>query len=253
MSKSAKFVALSLLTALLLMAALNSSMLGVNAQAQATVIILDSVGGTTTPVAGTYNYDDGTSVTITANPDTSVVFQYWIVSTDAGATTDTDNPLTIPVSGGVTYSIQPVFQPILTAPGTSVVTNMATAAIVVVLTSAGGTTNPTPGTYALANAESLNLSAVADSGWKFDHWVISGPNLSHGGYPYTATPTDNPYNVNHGYGNRYAYQAVFTPIEAAVTPTPSIPEFSTGAALLISVALIVALIAIGTYSYRRRK
>ncbi len=81
---------------------------------------------------------------------------------------------------------------------------MATAAIVVVLAVAGGTTSPAPGTYALADATALNLKATPASGWTFSHWVISGPNLSHGGYPYTATPTDNPYNVNHGYGNTSA-------------------------------------------------
>ena len=66
----------------------------------------------------------------------------------------------------------------------------------------------------------LTYKQLADSGWTFSHWVISGPNLSHGGYPYTATPTENPYNVNHGYGNRYDYQAVFVPT-GSTEPTPS--------------------------------
>jgi hypothetical protein len=74
------------------------------------------------------------------------------------------------------------------------------------------------------------------SGWDF-HWVIAGPNLSHGGYPYTATPTDNPYTVDHGYGNTFSYQAVFTP-EGTTEPTPTIPEFSTIAVIAIALALV---------------
>ena len=106
------------------------------------------------------------------------------------------------MTAGTTYDIQAIFAPILPPPGvTNIPTNMATAAIVVVLAGAGGTTSPAPGTYALADATSLQLQAMPDSGWVFSHWVIAGPNLSHGGYPYTAKPTDNPYTVDHGYGN----------------------------------------------------
>ena len=97
--------------------------------------------------------------------------------------------------------------------------NMATAAIVVVLAGAGGTTTPVAGTYALADATSMELVANPFSGWTFSHWIIYGPNLSHGGYPFTATPTVNPYNVNHGYGATYQYQAVFLPA-GSTGPTP---------------------------------
>ncbi len=138
----------------------------------------------------------------------------------------TDNPATLTVTGGVTYAVQALFQPIQVPPSGIAVTNFSTAAIVVVLPATGGTTNPAAGTYALANATSLNLTATPASGWQFSHWVISGtPNLSHGGYPFTATPTDNPYNVNHGYGNTYSYQAVFIPT-GTTEPTPTVPELS---------------------------
>ena len=101
------------------------------------------------------------------------------------------------------------------------VTNYATAAIVVVLSAVGGTTSPAPGTYALENATSLQLTATPDSGWIFDHWVIGGYPLTHGAYSFTDTPTDNPYNVNHGYGNTYTYQPVFSPTSTTYTNTYS--------------------------------
>jgi hypothetical protein len=247
MMKSKKIFALTLLMSLLVLAAVNAS---VNAQGQATVIMVDTIGGTTTPVAGTTTYADGTSVTFTATADAGFAFQDWIFATADGANTVTDASITIPVTGGTTYTIQANFVPLQIPPNGVAVTNFATAATVVVLSSAGGTTNPVPGSYALADATSLNLTAIPDNGWTFSHWIISGPGLSHGGYPFTATPTDNPYNVNHGYGNRFSYQAVFTPT-GTTEPTPSVPEFSSAAA--IGVALVLVAVAFGTITYRRKK
>jgi hypothetical protein len=246
MMKSKKIFALTLLTSLIVLVALNAS---VNAQSQATVNILASVGGTTDPVPGTTTYNDGTSVTFSATPDSNSVFINWVVSTDAGSNIATANPVTIPVVGGTTYNIQAIFSPLLAVPNAALPTNLATAAIVVVLASAGGTTNPVPGTYAMDNATSLMLTATPSSGWQFSHWVIYGPNLSHGGYPFTATPTDNPYNVNHGYGNTFSYQPVFIPT-GTTEPTPTVPEFSSVATIII--ALVLVAIAFGTYTYRRK-
>ena len=258
-----RFFALTLLTSLLLLAALNSNMISVKAQGQATVNFLDSVGGTTDPAGpGTYNYADGTSVTFTATPDTGFVFQNWIVSTSAGSGIDTTNPLTIPVAGGVTYSVQAIFQPIQIPLGRPTPANMSAAAIVVVLPGAGGTTSPTPGTYALENATQLTLTAMPNSGWQFSHWVISGMSLSHGAYPFTPTPTDNPYNVNHGYGYTYDYQPVFIPTGSTeptptptATPTGTIGGLSTDTAIIIGLVavIIIILIAFGVYAMRRSK
>jgi Divergent InlB B-repeat domain len=248
MLKRRKIFALTMLISLLVLSTLSA--MSVNAQSTATVTVLQSVGGTTDPT-GTTTPADGTQVTFTATPDNVDVFQYWVISTDAGSSVVPENPVTLPVVGGTTYTVQAVFQPLLPPPGvSSLPTNMATAAIVVVLAGAGGTTTPTPGTYALADATELNLTATPLSGWAFSHWVIYGPNLSHGGYPFTATPTDNPYNVNHGYGNTFSYQPVFVP-EGTTEPTPTVPEFSAIATIAIALALVA--IAFGTIAYKRKK
>jgi hypothetical protein len=247
MIKTRKIFAMTLLISLLVMAAFASV---IQAQGQATVNMLNSIGGTTDPAPGTNTYADGTSVTFTATEDSSFFFINWIIATAEGSSIVADNPITIPVVGGTTYDVQAVFSPILPVPGvTTIPANLATAATVVVLTSAGGTVSPAPGVYALADATSLKLQAMPDSGWVFSHWVIAGPNLSHGGYPYTAQPTDNPYTVDHGYGNRFSYQAVFTP-EGSTEPTPTVPEFSSLATIIVALAL--AAIAFGTYTFRRR-
>ena len=247
MVKSKKIFVLTLIASLLVVAAFAGT---ISAQSQGTANILDSIGGTTDPAAGTHTYNDGTSVTLTATPDVTSVFTNWIISTDAGSSVVTENPVTLPVVAGTTYDIQAVFTPLLPPTGvTSLPTNLATAAIVVVLAGAGGTTTPAPGTYALADATALELKATPSSGWQFSHWVIAGPNLSHGGYPFTATPTDNPYNVNHGYGNTFSYQPVFIPV-GSTEPTPTVPEFSSLATIIVALALIA--IAFGTYTFRRR-
>ena len=260
--KSTKFVSLTLLATLLLVAAF---MMSVNAQTQATIIMLDSVGGTTDPAAGTQTYNDGTTVALTATPDSGSVFQNWIISTPGANLNDPNPQTTITVAAGTTYTVQAVFQPISVLPGAPYYPlHLGTDALIGILASAGGTTNPAPGLYYLTNATSFDLTATPSSGWQFSHWVISGPNLSHGGYPYTATPTDNPYNVNHGYGNRYSYQAVFTPIGsteptptggATVTPTGTLGGLTTETGIIIGlvVVIIIILIAFGVFASRRKK
>jgi hypothetical protein len=65
----------------------------------------------------------------------------------------------------------------------------------------------------------------------------------------TAMPTENPYNVNHGYGNMFSYQTVFAP-SGTTEPTPSVPEFSSVAA--IGVALVLVAVAFITITYSRK-
>jgi predicted secreted protein with PEFG-CTERM motif len=90
------------------------------------------------------------------------------------------------------------------------------------------------------------------NGWTFSHWVISGnTSVSHGGAPVNLEPTDNPYNVNHGYGETYYYQPVFTQSGASMSPEPSttIPEFPMLAVLLILGAMVIPVVALA----RKRK
>jgi general stress protein CsbA len=248
MIKLSKYVALTLLITLLAIAALSAS---VNAQNDATIVMLDAIGGTATP-SGTTTYPSGTQVTLTAtSTDAGFAFVNWIISSDAGTMTDPENPTTITVAGGDTYAIQPVFEPV-TPIGNIPPADYASAAIVVVLASSGGTTNPAAGRYALANATSLELTANANSGYTFSHWVISGSdvNTAHGSIPTNLSPTDNPYKVDHGYGNTYNYQAVFEPISSSPGPSPTIPEMSAVAA--IGAVAVMGLVVVGTVAYKRR-
>jgi hypothetical protein len=254
-----KILVLSLILAMLLTATFSSAT--VNAQSDATVTVQSSTGGTT-DITGTTTYADGASVTINAIPDTGFVFSTWVVSPSDGSgdMVIADNPLIFTAAGGVTYSVTPVFIVPSSVPGRPLPTDLSTAAIVIVLPSAGGSTIPPAGTYAMANAEALDLTAMPSNGWQFSHWTIYGVDTGHGAAPANFNPTNNPYNVNHGYGATYSYQAVFVPV-GSTEPTPT-PTSSTGGVggmstetwiiIGLVIVIVVILIGFGIYATRRK-
>jgi len=263
-----KFLAISMMVPLLLLSVLSYSVVNVNAQDQATVTILSGLGGSTSPSAGTYTYDAGESISLNATGQTNYAFLYWLIQTDSSSTNNYNNPMSLTVTAGGNYTIQPVFNPVATAtlgynPATTTIN--PSDGIVVVLSAVGGTTNPPPGYYVITNLTETVLTAVPDSGWEFSNWIISGSPIeegSHGGYPFTATPTDNPYTVGHGEGNHYNYQPVFRPVGSeetmpsptATEPTTTIMGLSMEYIIIIALVaiIIVILIVFGVYAGRRR-
>lgn len=260
MNRKIKFLALIFFFAMLF-----TSISGVivNAQGDATVTVAVQTGGST-DVTGTNTYPDGTMFTITATPLDNYALIGWVVTTDTSSTNYLDNPLSITLAGGTTYTVAPQFSLLLAPPGQNLPNQNANAAIVVVLAAAGGTTSPAPGTYALADATNMQLKATAFTGWQFSNWIISGTPSTHGGYPVDYTPTNNPYTVGHGYGYTYYYQPVFTPVgtpQTSSTPTATATPIATMAGLSVDLWIIIALIiviivmAIGflAYAMRRKK
>ena len=131
-------------TAILVMSTLSFVVIAVKAQNDATVTVLDSGGGTTS-ITGTNTYPDGTAVTISATPSSATsAFLNWIITTTAGSSNSFDNPLSITVESGTTYTIQAVFETVLPPPGRDIPSDLSSAAIVVVLAAAGGTSTPAP-------------------------------------------------------------------------------------------------------------
>lgn len=260
--KRFKIVALILLTSVLLIGVLNTNIISLKAQTQAIVNVHESIGGTTDPEPDDYVYADGTTVTLTAipNEDLNFTFLRWIIfANENPISSTTENPVQITVYAGITYDIEAQFAVTIDPPGVEERTPSPTDAIVVVLSAAGGTTNPEPAIYRLADATQFYLTAIPDSGWQFSHWVISGFPIegAHGVYPFDPTPTDNPYLVDHGYGNRYYYQPVFSLVDtAAPTPTPTNGEQTMDNAIftalvVVIIILIVLLIVVGAYAYKK--
>jgi hypothetical protein len=240
----------------------------------ATAVITATAGGTTDPAPGTYNYNNGSTLNIKAIPDNGYVFEYWVISGNytlglyspqifvpnpegivgtfpiipppseisQSSVVIAQSTLSIICGFGYTFEYHAVFAP------TSQVVSPANA-IVIVLSSVGGTTNPKSGTYTYPEGEKIDIQATADSGYEFQYWIISG-----NGVPgnYDIIDTTNPTNVTCGYGYTYDYQPVFTPVASNVaTGTPT--EYFYAAIIAAVVLAIIAVIAIAAaLMYRSR-
>ncbi|MEM3640972.1 MAG: immunoglobulin domain-containing protein, partial [Candidatus Bathyarchaeia archaeon] len=155
----------------------------------------DPPGIVTIPGEGWYN--PAQSVQLTAPAVVGYTFQYWDVD---GATQGNGvNPITVTMD----------------APHTA--TAHYTAQVITytlkIDTTAGGTTNPTPGTYTYSAGSLVQVMAVPSSGYVFDHWELNGTNV---GTTTTYTVTMN---------NNYNLKAFFK--TAPAPPTVSISPLST--------------------------
>ena len=246
---------------------------------QAVVLILPSTGGTTDPVPGNYTYNNGDVFNMTAVPSSGFQFSYWIISgayapghtsggigyitdPDTGAIIQLPTPistaaidslvvtkaqLNITCGFGYTYNYQAVFTPI---GGPSPVPS-TTDAVVIVMPTTGGTVTPAAGSHTYSNGTVIDISATPASGYKFSYWLVSGSNIQ--GHTTTQistivddngniiaqipkpsvsgidsiTFTANPAHITCGYGYTYTYTAIFEPVSATTSPTPTTTPVAT--------------------------
>jgi len=120
-----------------------------------TLTITTTTGGTTNPALGTYTYAEGTNVSVTAIPDTNYQFAYWELD---GSYAGTVNPITISMYNN--HTLRAVF---------ALITYTLT-----ITTTAGGTTDPAPGTYVYVNGSYASVTALPSAHYVFDHWVLDG-------------------------------------------------------------------------------
>jgi hypothetical protein len=266
-----------LLLMLLLSAVVTLSPL-VLAQDNAEVIIVSSDGGTTDPAAGTYTYQDGDIVVLTATADDGYDFVHWVieggfVNTEnrppavfpvefvdpntgevlgnytppalppTASTFDsmivTQNPLAIVCGYGYTFSYRPVF--IASGP------TERSDAVVLVKQAAGGTTDPGPGTYTFGEGSSITLTATANDGYEFQYWTA----IEAGDMGHPTIITDNPLAPTCGIGYTYEYQPVFA-VAGAGTPADGIaPEILYAIIIVLAVVAVIAIAA--ALMYRSKK
>ncbi len=201
MNKNAKIstIALILLVSTLLITVLSEGIVVEAQEDQATVIILPTLGGTTSPPPNTYTYPDGETITLIATPNEGFEFLYWVISGEY-TTTHNQPPLIVPevylndpnwvpdlpnpdrtgidslqveqerldvICGyGYTFTYQAVFAPTVGGQGSD--------AVVIVKDAIGGTTTPDAGTYTYAEGETITLIATPSTGYEFLYWIISG-------------------------------------------------------------------------------
>jgi len=109
--------------------------------------------GATDPAPGSYVYDRGEDVAITATPNDGHELFGWLVDDEL---TDAVNPLT--VSLDTDRTVLAVFS----------------SYIVTIEIEGTGTVEPSPGTYPVVLAGEFAATASGEPGWVFDHWEVDG-------------------------------------------------------------------------------
>jgi hypothetical protein len=177
---------------------------------QYTLTITSGTGGTTYPPPGTYNYQAGTTASVTAYADSGYQFAHWVID----GYTSTSNPIGIVMDKN--YTLHAVFE-VIPAP----------ERMLTISATEGGTTNPAPGSYYYADGSVAQAIAFPDSGYIFDHWLIDG----------ITRATDNPISVLMDSDHTLA--AVFI-------VAPPIPSPYRNVAIAAGVAGVAGLVYLGT-------
>jgi len=172
-----------------------------------------TAGGTTRPSPGTYNYVNGTVVSVTATPDINYRFEQWILD---GANAGSANPIRVLMDSN--HTLRAVFTQI---------TYQLTIA-----TTTGGTTNPKPGNYTHVNGTVVSLTAIPDASCVFDHWELDGSNIG------SKNPVDILMNANHTVLAVFAlrkYTLTITSTAGGNTnPTPGTYNYTVGSSTTVT-------------------
>jgi len=239
----------------------------------ANVVVASSLGGSTTPGPGAYVYAYGATIKLQATASSGYKFLYWTIKgsytpnhnqppinypeqaaedpefvpsfpspsqvAEDSLITST-NPLQIICGYGYTFVYQPVFVPTTPAAATS-------DAIVKVVDSIGGSTNPGSGTYHYANGTTIHLEATPSSDYSFQYWVAVGED------GHATTVSDNPTNIICGYGYTYTYQPMFAPKGTSTTSTSTNEMYFYVIIAVLAILAVVGLVLAVMYRGKIKK
>jgi len=181
-----------------------------------TLTITATPGGTTSPSPGSYEYASGAVAVVSATHDIGYIFDHWeLDGNDVGST----NPISVIMTANLT--LHAVFSWVGTY-------NL------MITTTTGGTTNPTPGIHTYTAEAVAVVSATHDIGYIFDHWELDGNDVG------STNPISVTMNTDH------PLHAVFV-----YTGPPSVPEYP-GADISI-VAATFAFLAAFYFTLKRKK
>ncbi|MEM3576948.1 MAG: PKD domain-containing protein [Candidatus Bathyarchaeia archaeon] len=139
-------------------------------------------------------YDASQSVQLTAPTVSGYTFQYWDV--DGASQGSGVNPITV----------------VMNAPHTATA-HYAAQVITYTLkieTTAGGTTNPAPGTYTYASGSQVQVIAIPSGGYVFDHWELNGTNVG--------TSTTYTVTMNSNYVLKAFFKSALSPLSISINP-----------------------------------
>jgi PKD repeat protein len=137
-----------------------------------TVTITSTSGGTTDPVPGSYLYDEGTVVPVTAISDSGYVFDHWTLD---GSPAGSTNPINVLID--CDHDLEAVFTQITYT--------------LTITTTTGGTTSPASGDYVYPSGTNVPVTATPQAGYQFDHWVLDGSNAGSDNLLYVTMDKDH--------------------------------------------------------------
>jgi hypothetical protein len=121
-----------------------------------TLTITSAVGGSTTPAAGTYQYEVGSIVQVEATPNATHQFTRWLLD---GAER-TENPTSVTMD--TDHTLQPEF-------AQNVIT-------LYVVAGSGGSVDPS-GSQTLVVGQTYHFTASPNTGFNFEYWDLAGANM----------------------------------------------------------------------------
>jgi len=136
-----------------------------------TLTILTPTNGTTNPSPGTYTYNAGITVQVTAIPNTGYNFNYWTLD----GITYTSNPINVLINRD--HILIAYFSEIPPPPPETYKLNISSTT--------GGTTDPPPAIYDYTSGTTATVTATPQTGYYFNHWELDG-----------TTRTENPITIS---------------------------------------------------------
>ncbi|MGQ9539102.1 MAG: PKD domain-containing protein [Candidatus Bathycorpusculaceae bacterium] len=145
-------------------------------------------------ISGEGWYNPAQSVQLTAPTVSGYMFQYWDV--DGVSQGSGVNPITVvmdaPHTATAHYTVQVITYTLK------------------IETTAGGTTNPAPGTYTYAQGSIVQVTATPSGGYVFDHWELNGTNVG--------TATTYMVMMNANYVLKAFFKTAPTPPTVSISP-----------------------------------
>ncbi len=135
--------------------------------------ITSTIGGTTDPVPGVYNYTAGTNVAVLSIADPDYELDAWVINGKVFAP-----KVGVAICMNQSYTVEAQFYP------------SGLAYELTIIAVEGGTTDPTPGIYAYPVETVVTVTAIPDSGYGFERWELDVVNR-------TENPITVTMNMHH--------------------------------------------------------
>lgn len=154
-----------------------------------------------------YNFSDNTQLTLTATPNTGYNFVSWTIN---GSNNSTDNPLNYTITQNST--IQANFEPVSVTNYTITINDNPTSSSTLIVKKDNITQTPP---YSFPEGSNIQIEAVPNSGYVFNHWDINGNNQNTNPYSFTLNEDKNITAYLDAVSNQYTLTIADNPTSSS--------------------------------------